>query len=452
MMPRMPLSLDDVALRGKRVLLRIDADVPTRDGVVSDDRRIAASLPTLRRILRSGGRPIVLAHRGDPFASGPVPSLAPVAARLAELLPEEAVVVTAPEATGVRAAEAVVALVAATAPTVLVLESTRAHPGEPEGDLELAREWASMGDLFVNDAVDASRLALASIVGLPQVVMSVPGERLAKEAEVMASLAPGKAPAPITLLLGGALTGERLALLEAAAHRLDVVLVAGALAPAFLAAQGRPCGARPIEPSLVLTARRIASLLETRKVPLVLPVDHLVAPLAAGAEAPDEAGLRLAAEIPEGHVALDVGPQTATLLRQRMDRTRTFVWIGPVGACERKAASNGTRMLALSLAELAPRKHIVAVAAGGALSAAIVAAGAERPLSHVALEGTALLAALAGKELPGVAALREADRARAASSQDSFAGPVPVALLKKLAQGKDGQDPAHAGGNGAGHP
>jgi phosphoglycerate kinase len=441
----MTQTIDHLDLRGKRVLVRIDADVPLAGGEVADDRRLAAALPTLRKVLREGGKPIVLAHLGEPGGHRvDALSLAPVARRLEALL-GDARVALAPDTAGVAAAEAAIALRAATDPQVLVLENVRFHPGEVEGDLELAREWASFGEIFVNDAFDASRRAHASVAGVPHILRSAPGYLLAKESEVLASLAGASAPRPLVALVGGADLAEKLPALEALVPRVDALLLAGATALPFLAAKGIALGKAAVLPEHVEAARRVLADAEARKLALVLPVDHFVAP-----SLDDEKAAKVVAEVPADMLPLDIGPKTATLFRQRIEKAKAFVWCGPVGSVERRAFSGGTRMMAMTIGELAPKRQIIALACGGATAAAVAAAGVEKLISHVSLSGGAFLEGLAGRDLPGLAALRETPES-AAAGLDSFAGPVPASLLAAVkpaadASGDGPRPPADGGG------
>ncbi len=404
------LTIDDLDLRGKRVLVRVDYNVPIEGGRVTDDRRIVETLPTLRKILGDGGKPILIAHLGRPKGRRDEKySLAPVAARLQDVLPE-AKVTLAPDVTGPAAAEAVVRLKEGAGGQALLLENVRFHPGEEENDLELARELASYGDVFVNDAFGASHRAHASVAGIPQVLRGAAGYLLMKEIEVVTALLGGSAPKPFVALLGGAKVSDKIGVLENLIPKLDAVLVGGAMAYTFLAARGEPTGKSRVEQDKLYVARKILALAEERKCQVLLPQDHVVS-----TSIEDEAGARVVDRIGEADVGCDIGPKTATAFRARLEKARTVVWNGPMGVFERKAFEGGTKVLALSLGQFAKRKTggpggtgTLVVLGGGETAEAAERFGVANDVTHVSTGGGAFLEFLEGKELPGIAALANA--------------------------------------------
>jgi 3-phosphoglycerate kinase len=400
----MKLTIDDLDLRGKRVLVRVDYNVPIEDGKVTDDRRIRETLPTLKKILDEGGKPILIAHLGRPKGKRDEKySLAPCAKRLQELLPDVKVTL-APDLTGPAAAEAVMKLRDSADPEILMLENVRFHPGEEENDLELARELASFGDVYVNDAFGASHRAHASIAGIPTILRGAAGYLLKKEIEVVTALLGGSTPKPFVALLGGAKVSDKIGVLENLIPRLDAVMVGGAMAYTFLAAKGVPTGKSRTEADKLDVARRIMALAEEKKVAFLLPVDHLVS---SGPD--DEAGARVVDTIGDADVALDIGPKTATLFRKQIEKAKTIIWNGPMGMFEKKAFSGGTRMLAMTIGEFVPKKQQIAVAGGGETAEAVEKFGVAKYFTHVSTGGGAFLEYLEGKVLPGIAALAEAD-------------------------------------------
>jgi 3-phosphoglycerate kinase len=402
----MKLTIDDLDLRGKRVLVRVDYNVPIEDGKVVDDRRIVETLPTLKKVLDEGGKPILVAHLGRP--KGKVDekySLKPVAARLQELLPD-AKITLVPEVTGVVAAQAVLSLREGGDKQVLMLENVRYHPGEEENDLEFARELASYGDVFVNDAFGASHRAHASIAGIPQFLRGAAGYLLKKEIEVVRTLLGASTPKPFVALLGGAKVSDKIGILENLIPRLDAVLVGGAMAYTFLAARGVPVGKSRVEQDKLDVARKILALAEERKCVFLLPTDHVVS-----TSIDDEKGARPVETIGDADVGLDIGPKTATAYRSRLEKAKCVIWNGPMGVYEKKAFEGGTRMLAMSLQQFARRaggQAAIVVVGGGETAEAAERFGVAKDLTHVSTGGGAFLEFLEGKELPGVAALADA--------------------------------------------
>ncbi len=395
------LTIDDVLpeLRGRRVLVRVDYNVPLAEGGrVADDRRIVETLPTIRKILAAGGRPILLSHLGRPRGKRDERfSLAPVARRLGELIAPVPVSL-APDCSGVRAAEAVMQQKPG---EVLLLENVRFHPGEEENDLEFARELASMGDIFVNDAFGASHRAHASVAGVPALIKGVAGLLIARELAAIERLlsAPER---PFVALLGGAKVSDKIALFESLLPRLDALLVGGAMALTFLAARGSPTGASKVESDKLDLARGVLAKAEELEKRMLLPVDHVVAP------APDaESAATVSREIPPGAMALDIGPDTVVLFRRELEKVKTIVWNGPMGVFEREVFSNGTRALAETLGEIAASGRAVVVAGGGETAEAAEKFGVAGKLTHLSTGGGAFLELLEGKTLPGVAALAD---------------------------------------------
>lgn len=396
------LTLEDIlpTLKAKRVLVRVDYNVPLDEaGRVADDRRIAETLPTIRKILAAGGRPILLSHFGRPKGKrDPRYSLAPVAARLAELLRSNHYKVTlAPDCSGVRAAEAVLKQQPG---EVLLLENLRFDPGEEANDLEFARALASMGELYVNDAFGASHRAHASIAGVPQFLKAAAGLLLAKEIAVLEPLlaAPKK---PFVAVLGGAKVSDKIGVLENLVPKLDAVCVGGAMALTFLAAKGVAVGKSKVEKDKLEVAREILAKAESGECRFLLPVDHIVA-----GSTDDEAGARLVETIPDDAMALDIGPRTIQLFIAELKKARAIIWNGPMGMFERDAFSGGTGAIATALGDLAAKGATVVVGGGETAEAAAECEVAAK-LTHVSTGGGAFLEFLEGKELPGIAALTD---------------------------------------------
>ncbi|MDH5307594.1 MAG: phosphoglycerate kinase, partial [Myxococcales bacterium] len=339
-------GIDDLlkrGVRGKRVLVRADLNVPLKDGDVADDTRIRASLPTLRRLLEAGARVVLVSHLGRPKgARRPELTLRPVAPRLAALL-----------GTGVSFCESCVgeparAAVAELEPGQLVLlENLRFHAGEERNDRDFARALAELADVYVNDAFGTAHRAHASTVGVAQLLPErAAGDLLRAELEHLRVV---REPArPFLVLLGGAKVSDKLAVLEALAPRADVLAIGGAMSYTFLAAIGEPTGASLVEPERIEDARRVMRASEQAGGRLLLPSDHVIAQrIAVGAPT------RVAREIPDGWLGVDIGPETAKCYAEALRAARTVFWNGPMGVFEIPASAHGTEALARAAAESA---------------------------------------------------------------------------------------------------
>jgi len=386
-------------VRGRRVFVRADLNVPLRDGRVADDTRIRASLPTLARLAEAGARVVVASHLGRP-KGGPSPelSLAPVAAALGRLLGRE--VGFCAECVGPEAERAVAALPEG---GVLVLENLRFHAGETKNDPRFARALAALADDYVNDAFGTAHRAHASTTGMLAGVERVAaGDLLRAELEQLRMvLEPER---PLVCLLGGAKVTDKLAVLAALAARSDVLCVGGAMAYTFLLASGQPTGRSLVEPERVEDVRRIVAAAEAAGRELLLPVDHVVA------ERPEAgAPTRVVSEIPDGWLGVDIGPATARAYGAVCARARTIFWNGPMGIFEVDAFAAGTRAVAQAVAD-SPARSVVG---GGDSLAAVNACGVADRITHLSTGGGASLEFIQGLELPGVAALCAHARAHA---------------------------------------
>jgi phosphoglycerate kinase len=378
-------------VRGKRVFVRADLNVPLREGRVRDDTRIRASLPTLERLLGGGARVVLASHLGRPKGRpAPEASLRPVAARLAELLGRP--VAFAADCVGPEAEQAVAALRDG---EIVLLENLRFHAGEEKNDGDFARKLARLADVYVNDAFGTAHRAHASTAGMvPHVARAAAGDLLASELRhLRVVIEPER---PLLCLLGGAKVSDKLGVLEALAVRADVLAVGGAMAYTFLRARGDFTGASLVEDTQVAAARRILESAEAAGRRLLLPVDHVIArELREGAEH------RVAKEIPEGWLGVDIGPETAAAYAGEARRARTIFWNGPMGVFEIEAFAAGTRAVAQAVAE----SGAVSVVGGGDSLAAVNQLGVADRISHLSTGGGASLEYVQGLELPGVAAL-----------------------------------------------
>ena len=393
-------------LRGRRVLVRVDYNVPLDpDGRITDDTRITATLPTLDALLQQDARVVLLAHFGRPKGK-PVPemSLRPVAARLQELL-EGRTVRFAEDAAG-PAAHAAASMLGDG--EVLLLENTRFEPGEEKNDPELAERMAAPGDLYVNDAFGAAHRAHASTEGVARVMRAagkpaVAGLLMDREIQYLGR-ALGEPQRPFVAILGGAKISGKIDVIRSLLPRVDRLLIGGAMANTFFRAMGLDTGTSLVEEDRVEMAR---DLLASAGEKLALPVDCVVAekvePGQAARTVPRDA-------VPADHVIVDVGPRTVEEYRRLLADAGTVLWNGPMGVFEVPEFAAGTRGVAEAVAEATDR-GATTIIGGGDSAAAVAELGLEERMSHVSTGGGASLEFLEGKELPGVAALSDAEDA-----------------------------------------
>jgi len=398
-------TLSDLApsdLAGRTVVVRADLNVPIKDGVVTDDTRIQASVPTLHVLVGAGARVVLLSHLGRP-KGGPEPkySLAPVAARMGEVLGKPLRFV--PHSSGPGARDAVASLAPG---EVALLENTRFLAGDEGNDPELARDWASLGDLFVNDAFGAAHRAHASTAGLAEAMRAkggtaVAGLLMAKELKYLGG-ALDRPERPFVAILGGAKISGKIDVIEALLPRVDRLLIGGAMANTFFRALGLQTGASLVEDDRVELARATLDKAADR---ILLPVDCVVA-----AEIAEGAAPRVVERTQVGPADRigDVGPATREMFAREIAAARTIVWNGPMGVFEVGTFAQGTLSVAESVAR-ACDAGAVGVLGGGDSAAAAEQAGVADRLSHVSTGGGASLEFLAGAVLPGVAALNEAN-------------------------------------------
>jgi phosphoglycerate kinase len=381
-------------LDGKRVLVRVDFNVPLDgEGHVSDDARIRGALPTIEELRRRGARIVLVSHLGRPKDREASLSLRPAADRLRELLPPDASVALAPEVVGSDVTEAVATLDPG---DVLVLENVRYEPGETSNDPELAASLAALADVYVDDAFGAAHRAHASTEGVPRLVPEhAAGLLLEREVTVLGELLSDPAR-PLVAVLGGAKVADKIAVIERFLELADAVLIGGAMAFPFLAAQGHSVGGSLCASDDVELARGLLAADDESK--LRLPVD-LVAAASVSADA--EPVPIDGADVPDGLMGLDVGPRTAASYASEIAEAGTVFWNGPMGMFELSPFAAGTRAVAEAVAS-APG---VTVVGGGDSAAAVNLFGLADQVTHVSTGGGAALELIEGKALPGVAAL-----------------------------------------------
>jgi phosphoglycerate kinase len=390
-------TLDGVAVAGKRVLLRADLNVPVHDGKITDLTRIERLSPTVRELSAKGARVIVLSHFDRPKGKRvPAMSLEPVAKALGEVLGRK--VRFAEDCIGLPAQQAIMAL---SDGDVAVLENTRFHAGEEKNDPAFAEALAKLGDIFVNDAFSAAHRAHASTEGIAHLLPSYAGRLMQAELEALGS-ALTTPQRPVMAVVGGAKVSTKLDLLGNLVGKVDALVIGGAMANTFLAAQGKPVGTSLQEADMHATARDILAAAAAAKCEVLLPIDAVVATaLTPGAAT---AVVRIDA-VPADRSILDVGPATVAQLAERLRSMKTLVWNGPLGAFETPPFDAGTTAFAKAVAEATATGALRSIAGGGDTVSALRHAGVADKLSYVSTAGGAFLEWLEGKTLPGVAAL-----------------------------------------------
>jgi phosphoglycerate kinase len=395
-MPRLR-TLDQAEVAGKRVLTRLDLNVPMEDGKVGDRTRIERSASTVTEIADKGGKVILLSHFGRPKGRDEKQSLRAVAAAVAEVIGRP--VGFAEDCIGEPAARTVAAMKAG---DILCLENTRFHAGEEKNDPEFVKALAVLGDIYVNDAFSAAHRAHASTEGLAHLLPAYAGR--AMQAEIEALTRALETPEhPVAAIVGGAKISTKLDLLNNLTGKVDRLIIGGAMANTFLAAQGKPVGKSLAEHALAATASSILAAAKDKGCEIVLPVDAVVAhELKAHAQSRAVALDAVGAD----DMILDIGPRSVEHVISVLASVKTLVWNGPVGAFEVEPFDNGTIEVAEAAAELTETNHLVSVAGGGDTVAALNAAGVGGRLTYVSTAGGAFLEWLEGKALPGIEALK----------------------------------------------
>ncbi len=394
------LSLEDLDVAGKRVLVRVDYNVPLKDGEITDDTRIVASLPTVRNLVERGARVVLMSHLGRPKGTAdPKYSLEPVAKRLAKLLGREIRFVD--DCVGSAALEASEKLEDG---QVLLLENLRFHPEEEANDSGFAQQLAQLGDVYVNDAFGAAHRAHASTEAVAhRFKQAAAGLLLEQELRYLGE-ALQDPRRPFVAILGGAKISGKIDVLNNLLDKVDRIMIGGGMTYTFYKAQGHEIGDSLVESDRVALAGSV--LTEARKagVELLLPVDSIVSSAADGSEPKQESE---GPDIPPGVMGVDIGPRTVALFEEKLADAQTVVWNGPLGIFEVPAFAEGTRAVARALAKVHERGGTVVVGGGDSV-AAIARLGLDKnAYTHVSTGGGAFLEFLEGKDLPGVVALTD---------------------------------------------
>jgi phosphoglycerate kinase len=388
-------SIRDVDLAGKRVFCRVDFNVPMQDGTITDDTRIRAAVPTIRFLTEAGAKVILASHFGRP--KGQVVEemrLTPVAAHLSGLLGQK--VTKLDDSIG---SEVTAAVEQMNNGDVILLENVRFHAGEEKNDPELAKRFAALADLFVNDAFGAAHRAHASTAGIAQYIPAVAGLLMEKEIRFLGG-ALSRPERPFTAIVGGAKVKDKIAVIENLLTKVDHLIIGGGMANTFLKAQGYGVGASLCEDDKLDLARSLMEQAKERGVQLLMPVDVVV----ADRFAPDANKKTVSIDaIGDGWMALDIGPKTVEEYHRVIVGSKTVVWNGPMGVFEMDAFAEGTIGVAKAMAECAGTTII----GGGDSVAAVEKAGVAEQMTHISTGGGASLEFMEGKELPGVAVLAD---------------------------------------------
>jgi phosphoglycerate kinase len=391
-------NLDDADVKGKRVLLRVDLNVPMQDGKVSDTTRIEEIAPTIAELADKGGKVILLSHFGRPKGPDPKASLRPVAAEVAKIMKRP--VAFAEDCVGSKAEAAIAEMKNG---DILCLENTRFHPGEEKNDKEFAKKLAALGDIFIDDAFSAAHREHASNTSIVTVsnLSAYPGRAMRAELDALEK-AFETPEHPVAAIVGGAKISTKLELLGHLLLKVETLIIGGGMANTFLAAQGKAVGKSLCENDLVPAARDILAKAKSLGREIVLPVDVVVAQ-------------KLAANVPSrvvpvdqigaSDMILDIGPRSIEYVISVLARSKTLVWNGPFGAFEYEPFDNGTIEVAEAVAELTEAGRLVSFAGGGDTVAELNVASVTGRLSHVSTAGGAFLESLEGKTLPGVKVL-----------------------------------------------
>ncbi len=392
------MTLEDIEVQGKRVLVRCDFNVPMDDeGNITDDRRIVSSLPTIKYLIENGAKVILMSHLGRPKGeANPKYSLAPVAKKLSELLNKDVIFAKDDKVVSDNVKEIVANMKEG---DVVLLENTRFRKEEEKNEESFAKELASLGDLYINDAFGTSHRAHASNVGVSNWLPSAVGYLVEKEISIM-----GKAlenpERPFVAILGGAKVSDKIGVIKNLLNKVDTILIGGGMAYTFLKAQGYEIGKSILEEDKLDLANELLKEAEKRGVKLLLPVDVVVAK-----EFKNDTEFKTVSveNIPADMMGMDIGEETIKLFTEEIKKAKTIVWNGPMGVFEMENFKKGTYAIARAMAE----SDAITIVGGGDSAAAVEKAGFAEKMTHISTGGGASLEFLEGKELPGIAAISD---------------------------------------------
>ena len=387
-------SVDDINVKGQKVLVRCDFNVPLQDGKITDENRLVAALPTIKKLVADGGKIILCSHLGKPKGEPkPELSLAPVAKRLTELLGQEVKFVPSPVVVDDTVKAAVADMKDG---EIILLENTRYRAEETKNGDEFSKELASLCDVFVNDAFGTAHRAHCSNVGVSSILKpAVAGYLIEKEINFLGN-AVNNPVRPLVAILGGSKVSSKISVIENLLKKVDKLIIGGGMAYTFFAAQGKTTGTSLLEPDYIDYAKK---MLDEAGDKLLLPVDTVVAKEFAN----DAESQVVEGNIPDGWMGLDIGPKTIELYKDALKDAKTVVWNGPMGVFEMPNFAKGTNTIAQALADL----DATTIIGGGDSVAAVNQAGLGDKMSHISTGGGASMEFLEGKELPGIAALTD---------------------------------------------
>ncbi len=395
-------TVDDINVKGQKVLVRCDFNVPLKNGVITDENRIIAALPTIKKLIADGGKVILCSHLGKPKGEPkPELSLAPVAKRLSELLGKEVVFAADANVVGENAKKAVAAMQDG---DVVLLENTRYRAEETKNGEAFSAELGSLADIFVNDAFGTAHRAHCSTVGVVSYVKeAVAGYLIGKELKYLGN-AVDTPVRPFVTILGGAKVADKLTVIENLLNKADTLIIGGGMAYTFLAAKGYSVGQSLLDTEKIDYCKDMLKKAEEKGVKILLPIDCTIAKsFPDPIDGPIEVEVVDADKIPDDYQGLDIGPKTAELFADAVKSAKTVVWNGPMGVFENPTLAKGTIAVAKSLAET----DAVTVIGGGDSAAAVNTLGYGDKMTHISTGGGASLEFLEGKELPGIAALND---------------------------------------------
>ena len=388
-------TIKDIDPKGKRILVRVDFNVPLKDGTITDDTRMQRSLPTLKNLLERGASLVVMSHLGRPKGEKkPEFSLSQLKDHLADIINTE--VTMAPDVIGPEVESLAESLKAG---QILLLENTRYYSEETDNDPLFSAELAKLGDLYVNDAFGAAHRAHASTVGIAKLLPSAAGLLMEKECAFFDKVLENPEK-PFVAIIGGAKVSSKIAVLDSLLDKADAFVIAGGMAYTFLKVQGHSVGNSLVEDEFVETAGTFLTNAAKRGVKVILPLDHVVADEFNESATPESVD---DVNVPDGKVALDIGPQTIAAVGKLLTGARTVVWNGPMGVFEFDAFAKGT----LEIAQMVADCKGITVVGGGDSVAAVNKFNLADKIDHVSTGGGASLEYLEGKALPGVEALKE---------------------------------------------
>ena len=388
-------TIEDVSVAGKRVLVRVDFNVPIKDGVIADDTRIQAALPTIKYLIDKDCKLVLMSHLGRPKGEfKPEFSLKPVAARLSELINQP--VAMAEDVVGPDAEAKAAALKPG---EVLLLENVRFHKEEKANDPEFCRKLSAFGDVYINDAFGTAHRAHASTTGVAQLLPAAAGYLMKKELDFLGT-ALENPQRPFVAILGGAKVSDKIGVIESLLEKVDTLIIGGGMAYTFFVAQGCTVGKSLLEEDKVDLAKGLMEKASAKGVTFLLPIDNVIAD-----DFSNDANRKVvkSSEIPDGWEGLDIGPETRALFSKEIEGAKTVVWNGPMGVFEMSNFAEGTK----AVAEALSRCDGTTIIGGGDSASAVKKLGFAERMTHISTGGGASLEFLEGKELPGVAALND---------------------------------------------